>query len=104
MFAARSSGWIFSRQSMSDAASAVPSSLMEPALVSATVSSSDHGRMKPHPSIFNALLGLMDAAPAESVMVGDSVRHDVEDQWHRENERGERPVQGTAIVELPRRG
>jgi HAD superfamily hydrolase (TIGR01549 family) len=47
-------------------------------LVSATVSSSDHGLMKPHPSIFTAALQLLDVAPAEAVMVGDSFKHDVE--------------------------
>ena len=34
--------------------------------------------MKPHPSIFTAALGLVDVPPAEALMVGDSVRHDVE--------------------------
>ena len=34
--------------------------------------------MKPHPSIFSAALQLVDVAPAEAVMVGDSLRHDVE--------------------------
>ena len=47
-------------------------------LISATVSSSDHGMMKPHPSIFRAALELMDVPPAEAMMVGDSVPHDIE--------------------------
>jgi len=47
-------------------------------LVSATVSSSDHGLMKPHPSIFNAALSLLDVPAGEAVMVGDSLKHDVE--------------------------
>ena len=47
-------------------------------LVSATVSSSDHGLMKPHPSIFNAALALLGVAAADAVMVGDSLKHDVE--------------------------
>ena len=47
-------------------------------LISATVSSSDHGFMKPHPSIFSAALQLVGVQPAEAVMVGDSLRHDVE--------------------------
>jgi HAD superfamily hydrolase (TIGR01549 family) len=47
-------------------------------LISATVSSSQHGMLKPHPSIFTAALQLIDARPAEALMVGDSVRHDVE--------------------------
>ena len=47
-------------------------------LISATVSSSEHGFMKPHPSIFNAALQLVDVAARDAVMVGDSLRHDVE--------------------------
>jgi HAD superfamily hydrolase (TIGR01549 family) len=47
-------------------------------LISATVSSSDHGLMKPHPSIFTAALHLLDVPAADAVMVGDSVRQDVE--------------------------
>lgn len=46
--------------------------------ISGAVSSSDHGYMKPHPSIFRAALALVGAAPSESVMVGDSVAHDIE--------------------------
>jgi HAD superfamily hydrolase (TIGR01549 family) len=40
-------------------------------LISATVSSSNHGMMKPHPSIFRAALELMDVPPADAMMVGD---------------------------------
>jgi putative hydrolase of the HAD superfamily len=47
-------------------------------LISATVSSSEHGFMKPHPSIFSAALQLVDVRPAEAMMVGDSFKHDVE--------------------------
>jgi putative hydrolase of the HAD superfamily len=47
-------------------------------LIAATISSSEHGFMKPHPSIFSAALQLVSVAPAEAVMVGDSLRHDVE--------------------------
>jgi HAD superfamily hydrolase (TIGR01549 family) len=47
-------------------------------LISATVSSSEHGFMKPHPSIFSAALQLVDVPAAEAMMVGDSVRQDVE--------------------------
>ena len=47
-------------------------------LISGAVSSSEHGLMKPHPSIFRAALDLVDVGPAEAVMVGDSVRQDVE--------------------------
>jgi putative hydrolase of the HAD superfamily len=47
-------------------------------MVSAAVSSSDHGFMKPHESIFRAAMELAGALPAESLMVGDSVRQDIE--------------------------
>lgn len=47
-------------------------------LISATMSSSDHGLMKPHPSIFTAALQLLDVQPADALMVGDSLKHDVE--------------------------
>ena len=47
-------------------------------LISAAVSSSEHGFMKPHPSIFAAALQLVDVAAGEAVMVGDSLRHDIE--------------------------
>jgi putative hydrolase of the HAD superfamily len=47
-------------------------------LIAATVSSFEHGRMKPHPSIFEAALSRLGAAPADAVMVGDSMRQDVE--------------------------
>ncbi len=47
-------------------------------LITATVSSSDHGLMKPHPSIFAAALQLAGVEATDAVMVGDSVRQDVE--------------------------
>ncbi len=47
-------------------------------LIAGSVSSSEHGLMKPHPSIFRAALDLVDVEPADAVMVGDSVRQDVE--------------------------
>jgi putative hydrolase of the HAD superfamily len=47
-------------------------------LIAASVSSSAHGFMKPHPSIFHAALQQMNVAPSDAVMVGDSVRQDVE--------------------------
>jgi len=46
-------------------------------LISVTVSSSDHGFMKPHPTIFRAALDLMQVPAAEAAMVGDSLAHDV---------------------------
>jgi putative hydrolase of the HAD superfamily len=47
-------------------------------LVTATVSSSEHGFMKPHASIFTAALQLVDVRADEALMVGDSVQQDVE--------------------------
>ncbi len=47
-------------------------------LITGAISSPDHGFMKPHPSIFHAALQLVDVAASEAVMVGDSVRQDVE--------------------------
>jgi HAD superfamily hydrolase (TIGR01662 family) len=47
-------------------------------LFSAAVTSAEHGFMKPHPSIFETALRQAAAEPSESVMVGDSVAHDVE--------------------------
>jgi len=47
------------------------------AFIAAAVSSSDHGYMKPHPSIFEAALGELGVTAGEAVMVGDSVAHDV---------------------------
>lgn len=47
-------------------------------LIAAAVSSSAHGYMKPHPSIFQAALGLVNVAAAEAVMVGDSLAHDID--------------------------
>lgn len=42
------------------------------------ISSSDHGYMKPHPSIFEAALRGVEAAPHEAIMVGDSLAHDID--------------------------
>ena len=47
-------------------------------LIAAAISSSAHGYMKPHPSIFLAALEAAGVAPGESVMVGDSLPHDIE--------------------------
>ena len=46
-------------------------------LISVALSSSEHGFMKPHPSIFRAALELMQVRPGDAVMVGDSLAHDV---------------------------
>jgi putative hydrolase of the HAD superfamily len=47
-------------------------------LITVTISSYDHGFMKPHPSIFKAALREMGVPAEEAVMVGDSLAHDVE--------------------------
>jgi putative hydrolase of the HAD superfamily len=47
-------------------------------LIAAAISSSEHGYLKPHPSIFEAALKLVGVSAAESVMVGDSFPHDIE--------------------------
>jgi HAD superfamily hydrolase (TIGR01662 family) len=47
-------------------------------LFAAAISSASHGYMKPHPRIFESALRLAAATPEESVMVGDSLVHDVE--------------------------
>lgn len=47
-------------------------------LIAAAISSSDHGLMKPHPSIFSAALQVVEVAAADAMMVGDSIGHDVE--------------------------
>lgn len=47
-------------------------------LITAAISSSEHGYLKPHPSIFEAALNLAGVSAGESVMVGDSYPHDIE--------------------------
>lgn len=47
-------------------------------LISVALSSSAHGYMKPHRSIFEAALELAGVSAGEAVMVGDSYRHDIE--------------------------
>ena len=46
--------------------------------VDAIVDSRTHGRVKPHPTIFQAALEALGADASESVMVGDSLAEDVE--------------------------
>lgn len=48
------------------------------ATVVAAVSSAEHGYLKPHPSIFRTALDQAGVRAEVSVMVGDSVAHDVE--------------------------
>jgi putative hydrolase of the HAD superfamily len=47
-------------------------------LFAVMISSSEHGYMKPHPSIFEAALEQAGVQRDEAVMVGDSLAHDVE--------------------------
>ena len=51
-------------------------------LIAAAISSSEHGYLKPHPSIFESALKLAGVSAHESVMVGDSYPHDVEGARH----------------------
>lgn len=46
-------------------------------LIAVTVSSAEHGFMKPHPSIFRTALDLMQVPASEAAMVGDSFAHDI---------------------------
>jgi HAD superfamily hydrolase (TIGR01549 family) len=46
--------------------------------VDAIVDSRTHGRVKPHPTIFQAALERLAVAPPEAVMVGDSPEEDIE--------------------------
>jgi putative hydrolase of the HAD superfamily len=75
-------------------------------LISATVSSSEHGFMKPHPSIFSAALQLVNVGAAEAVMVGDSVRQDIEGAIRAGMravllQRGDTPTTGAAALGVP---
>jgi HAD superfamily hydrolase (TIGR01549 family) len=45
--------------------------------VDAWVSSGVHGKVKPSPTIFQAVLALLEVAPGEAVMIGDSPDDDV---------------------------
>ena len=45
--------------------------------VDAVITSRLHGKMKPHPTIFQSVLALLDAEPGETVMVGDSLEDDI---------------------------
>lgn len=46
--------------------------------VDTAIGSRAHGRVKPHPTIFQAALERLGAAPRETVMVGDSLEEDIE--------------------------
>jgi HAD superfamily hydrolase (TIGR01549 family) len=46
--------------------------------VDAWISSGSHGKVKPSPTIFLAMLDMLDVEPTEAVMVGDQIADDVE--------------------------
>ena len=46
--------------------------------VDAVLTSGAHGKTKPHETIFRRMLELLDVAPDEAVMVGDTVEDDIE--------------------------
>ena len=76
-------------------------------LIAVTVSSSVQGFLKPHPHIFRAALDLMQVAPEEAAMVGDSLPHDVIGARQAGMRgiliaRGERAAQAPADVEVIR--
>ena len=47
-------------------------------LIDIAISSSQHGYMKPHPSIFEAALKLAGVSALDAVMVGDSLTQDIQ--------------------------
>ena len=47
-------------------------------LINTAVSSAEHGYMKPHPSIFETAMAQARVAPENALMVGDSIRADIE--------------------------
>jgi putative hydrolase of the HAD superfamily len=47
-------------------------------IISVSVSGAEHGYMKPHPSIFERALERAGVTAAEAMMVGDSLKHDIE--------------------------
>ncbi|HET7566700.1 MAG TPA: HAD family hydrolase [Gaiellaceae bacterium] len=46
--------------------------------IDAGISSFHHGKTKPHASIFRAVLDLLEVAPEEAAMVGDTIADDVD--------------------------
>ena len=55
-------------------------------IITVSVSGAEHGYMKPHPSIFEAALERAKVRADQSMMVGDSFKHDIEGAlnagWH----------------------
>ena len=46
--------------------------------VDAVLTSGSHGKTKPHETIFRRMLELLEVAPEEAVMIGDTVEDDIE--------------------------
>jgi HAD superfamily hydrolase (TIGR01549 family) len=46
--------------------------------VDAVLTSRDHGKTKPHETIFRRMLELLDVEPGDALMVGDTVEDDIE--------------------------
>jgi HAD superfamily hydrolase (TIGR01662 family) len=55
-------------------------------VITVSVSGAEHGYMKPHRSIFDAALDRASVKAEEAMMVGDSLKHDIEGAlnagWH----------------------
>jgi putative hydrolase of the HAD superfamily len=55
-------------------------------VITVSVSGAEHGYMKPHRSIFDAALDRANVKAGEAMMVGDSLKHDIEGAlnagWH----------------------
>jgi putative hydrolase of the HAD superfamily len=47
-------------------------------VVEAALGSRAHGKTKPHPTIFRAVLDRLQVEPADAAMVGDSIEDDIE--------------------------
>ena len=47
-------------------------------IITVSVSSAEHGYMKPHRSIFDAALERANVTADQAMMVGDSVKHDID--------------------------
>jgi HAD superfamily hydrolase (TIGR01549 family) len=78
--------------------------------VDAAISSRVHGKTKPDPTIFRAALDLLDTAPEQTAMVGDSLEDDVEGARalgmralliDREGRYPEEPERLTDLLQLP---
>src|SRR5207244_9969916 len=51
---------------------------VDPSRFDTAVASADHGFVKPHPSIFSEAVHRLAVHPSDALMVGDSIRDDVE--------------------------